>query len=156
MSMKMLFKTKVDKLIHHVDYTFKATGPGLPGLFGSNHPQKWAENAVTLKQTLMIAPNDCRIHHCKPGVQFYPTWMAAEDSLGIPVTDDKAQDKVVATCLFPALAKQEPVPFGENPTVADVLVLNKKFYPNLTRSEGWMRTLLSRMRLFWCCEGGVR
>jgi hypothetical protein len=131
-----LFKCRVDKLIHHVDYAFKTTCPDVPGLFGNNHPQTWAEDAVKLKQALMIGQNDYRIHHCKPGAQFDSAWMAAEDALGFPVADNKAQGKVVTTCLFPALTEQEPVPFGESLAVADILVSNKRFYPDLNEKRG--------------------
>lgn len=84
--------------------------------------------ATKLKQTLMISPMDYRIHYCMPGTPFDPTWMQAEDDELFPVGD--AKGKVVRTCLFPALFEQDPEPFGTDPSVADILVSNKKLFPS--------------------------
>jgi hypothetical protein len=130
------FKTRVEQLLCCLDFTFQKACPNAPGLYGMNNPQSWAENAVKLKETLMIARNDYRIHHCIPGSPFDSIWMKAEDVGGFELSDRDVQGKVVTTCLFPALFEQEPSPFAENLALTHILVANKNFYPDFKEKQG--------------------
>ncbi|KAF2025870.1 hypothetical protein EK21DRAFT_92905 [Setomelanomma holmii] len=138
-SMKLMFeeerfqeetKKRAENLTAKLETAIKAAWPEATGLFEDRDPRRWAEGAVELKQTLMISRNDFRVHHSRPGTTFDPAWMQAQDGEGFPVTDGKAEGRRMVTCLFPALVEQKPAPFGDLPSLDDVLVMNKKFFPN--------------------------
>lgn len=77
----------------------KKACPDALGFLGLNDPLEWSENAVKLKQTLMISPKDYRIHYCIPDSPFDPSWMQAKDIEGFSLRDTDAKDKLVSACL---------------------------------------------------------
>jgi hypothetical protein len=111
----------------------KMTWPDVTGTIDEDSVTR----AVQLKQTLMIAPSDYRIHYCRPGSAFDPAWMAAEVADGFPVRDDDAQSMRVAICLFPALAEQNPVPFPEHIAASDIVVDKKMLFPTIREKQAF-------------------
>jgi hypothetical protein len=126
---KNRFNKQINKLHHNLLTALSSCCPSAPGLDPENNPRSWLEDASKLKQTLLLSPKDYRIHFCLPGTPFDPSWMKPEDVYGIPLKDFETAGKRVTTCLFPALVELEPAPFGENTTVEDLLVSNKRFFP---------------------------
>lgn len=90
-------------------------------------PKQWSEDAIQLKQSLMISPKDYGIHFCKPSTLFDASWMQAEDFDSCRVSDEHAEGKKILTCLFPALVQMDPDPFTEDTTCEEILTRNKKF-----------------------------
>ncbi|KAF1911302.1 hypothetical protein BDU57DRAFT_524348 [Ampelomyces quisqualis] len=130
-------RPRAKKLLDLVERALKEASPNAPGFRGLNDPREWSENAVKLKQTLMISPKDYRIHYCIPDSRFESLWMQAEDAEGLSLTDAEAKDKLVSACLFPALAELEPKKFGEKPVLAEVLVSNKVFFPSSVEKQNF-------------------
>ena len=126
-------KIGAQNLLNRLALSLKQAWPDAPGFAPLNDPQDWAEKGIKLKQALMISPRDYRIHYCMPGSPYDPAWMEAEDAEGFPVVD--AQSRRVVTCLFPALTEQDPSPFGENPILDEILVVNKKFFPTFAEKQ---------------------
>jgi hypothetical protein len=126
-------KQRAVKQLANIAFALKHAWPAAPGFARLNDPLGWVGAAVKLKQTLMISPMDYRVHYCMPGIPFDPAWMHAEDAELFEVKDPKG--KMVLTCLFPALFEQEPQPFGTNPSVKEVLVSNKKFFPSYAEKK---------------------
>lgn len=123
------------KLIERFD-TFKLAYPSAPGIKGLDEPTTWAEEALQLKQRLMISPKDYRIHFCLPGTQFDPTWMTAEDAKGFDIKGAEVTGKPILSCLFPALVEQNPKAFAKGAEIADALIKNKKFFPTWQEKQG--------------------
>lgn len=98
-------------LLDSLEYAIERTWPAAHGFKDCNITKDWASAAVELKQTLMIAPSDYRIHYCRPGSLFDPAWMVAENAEGFPVRAEATQSMRVAVCLSPALTEQAPALF---------------------------------------------
>ena len=126
-------KNRAQRLLEHVQFTIQKAWPDAQGFLRLSDPTGWAQAAVKLKQTLLMSPNDYRIHYCRPGSRFDPAWMVAEDAEGDAVPD--AQSKRVATCFFPALVEQKPSPFAEQPALTNILVGNKTFFPTFAEKQ---------------------
>ncbi len=90
--------------------------------------ERLAVDAISLKQSLMLSPMDCRIHYCHPGVIFDPSWMQANNSENLEVGGDLVAGKPVTLCLFPALFAQEARPFDSQSRMEDAFVKNKRFF----------------------------
>jgi hypothetical protein len=152
-----LFKTKVGKFLRHMDFSIKETCSEASDLYGLNHPQTWAENANKLKQLLVIAKNDYRIHHCMPGSPFNPEWMKAENVDGFAVKEKDTLGKVVAICLFSALVEQEPAPFSEARSSQMYWSQTRSSTSTSARGKNSTRQRSSPRRLLCLCRrSGVR
>lgn len=92
-------------------------------------PNDFAESAIELKKTLMLAPSNYRIHYARPGMKFDGSWMVPIDSEHWEIKDRVAKDKHVALCLFPALAEENLPDFEEDAPIDLAFMMNKNFYP---------------------------
>lgn len=124
-------RTRATGLLESLEYAIERTWPAAQGFKDCDVSEDWAMDAVKLKQTLIIAPSDYRIHYCAPGTPLDGSWMVGEDARGLRVQDEVAQSKRVAICLFPALAEQEPVPVPKHIVVREIMVDHKEFFPTV-------------------------
>ena len=99
---KSILKLRAEKVLDQLEGSLQEAWPGVPGVRALNSPQAWAESALKLKQTLMLNREEYRVHFCKAGSLFDPTWMQAEDVDGFSIAETQAQTMRLATCLFPA------------------------------------------------------
>lgn len=132
------FHTRAQKLLGRLVGMLKGLMPNASryvGFAGLKDIEEWIKAAVKLKQTLMISPQDYRIHFCPVGKPFDSTWMKAEDKEGLPVNDAQAKDRTVAACFFPALIEKKPVAFPKDVKLEDILVTNKVFLPSVDEIE---------------------
>lgn len=145
---KSKLKKRAYKLLTSLDMTLKKTFPAAPGLAQLACSDNWAESAVKLKQKLMIDADEYRVHSCRPGTKFDPTWMQAEDIYACTVRDDRAEGKTVAACLFPALSRHEVPPAPKCTTLNDLnslLVANKQFFPSFKEKQAFdPQTVISK------------
>lgn len=104
----------------------------LPDPEGFRDPEAhngWATDAVQLKKDLMISPDEYRLHVSKAGVDFDPAWMTGMAKDGRPVNASNSGTRKVALCLFPAILRQEVVPFDDDASITDALVSHRRFLP---------------------------
>jgi hypothetical protein len=117
-------------LFKNVSKVLKDTFPAADGFGDEERGNHWLIHAVELKQKLMISNRDYRVHTCRPGTKFDPSWMEAEDVWGCSVKDQQAEGIDVVQCTLPALVQQELEPLARDAPVAAALACNKKFYPS--------------------------
>ncbi|KAF9700554.1 hypothetical protein EKO04_001480 [Ascochyta lentis] len=106
----------------------------------SKNPEIWAAKAIEFKKTLLLSPKDYRIHFVEPGMQFDATWMQAVDARNLPISNEEAEGKVVAICLFPALEQRHPQAFHDGSKVEHALAENKRFFPTFVEKETFTPT----------------
>jgi hypothetical protein len=89
-----------------------------------------SENAIKMKQQLMVGAEDHRVQYYAPDVPFDPVTMSVVLANGCaPAWGEDIGSKKVALCLFPALMQQAPKTLGENATMADALAMNQRYFP---------------------------
>ncbi|KAI8935380.1 hypothetical protein NX059_007963 [Plenodomus lindquistii] len=126
---KTTLLTVIEKLIKRL-IVVKQACPDAPGIEYVRRKTEWAEGIFVLKQLLMISPYDYRVHFCRPGTPFDPSWMIAEDFEGEIVRPEKLGSMMVRMCLSPALVQQDPREFKEGQPMEDALIMNKNFFPS--------------------------
>jgi hypothetical protein len=131
---KSTVRIQAERLAVKAKRTLAQACSSAPG-FHERDPLDWAKAALKLKQILMISPKDYRVHFPFPGTDFDPTWMKAEEFDGFALDDQKASEKKVACCLFPALFEKDPQPFKQNVTVEEILTNNKAFFPSFEEKK---------------------
>ena len=121
---------RVEGIVDHFTKALKRIKPDAPGVHsGAARGPLWIEQAVRLKQTMMVGPHDYRVQYCAPDTPFDRSWMNGVLPNGRQVDDDEdVSSKGVALCLYPGLMQQAVQPLHEAATIAQALTKNRTFF----------------------------
>ena len=93
-------------------------------------PSDFAEEVFEFKRHLLISTKEYRIHYARPGVPYDPRWMQEYGTDNFPVPAEETKGGKVLLCLFPALTCGDAKPMTDETEMSDILVKNKRFFPN--------------------------
>jgi hypothetical protein len=88
----------------------------------------WVEDAVKLKQALMVSSKEYTIQFCSSGVDFDHSWMRAEDENGRHLSESECIFAKVKLCLFPAIAQYSTPVLAQGCDISAVLASRKPFF----------------------------
>lgn len=116
-------------MLNALNQTLQIARPDLDAFESLKLHKPWVVDAVQMKKTLMISPEDYRIRISKVGSTFDPAWMIGVAKDGRTDDSRNTGSRKVALCLFPAVFSQERKPLRDDATITDALVSHRKFLP---------------------------
>jgi hypothetical protein len=93
-----------------------------------NEISNWVEDAITLKQQLIVSPKEYRILFFSLDEYFDRTSMRAEDEYGHRLSDSECVSAKVKLCLFPAIALCATETLTQQMDLSAALASQKSFF----------------------------